>query len=149
MNPQSIKAINALQIDQFSNFLKMSIPKEGWRVTFAPWKEKRSLDQNAFQHVIYGELSTYLITKGRTDCTPDWVRNALKNKFLGWEPREFTDIVTGEKRGREVLRSTAALDKGEACHYITQIIEWASSIGYEVKIPAKCEYRDMLNKQNE
>lgn len=127
----------------------MAIPKEGWRITFTPWRESRSLSQNALQHVIYSDISTYLITKGRTDCTPDWVKEALKNKFLGWEPRVYTDIVTGEKKVREVLRETSKLDKGEACHYITQIIAWAESIGLEIKIPAACEYREMLDKQSE
>ena len=117
--------------------------------TRSPWKDKRSIDQNSFQHAIYADISKYLITNGRTDWTPDKVKESLKNKFLGWVTKEFTDIVSGEKTDERVLRSSAALDKGEACHYITQIIEWASSIGCEVWIPAKCEYRDMLDKQNE
>jgi len=148
MNPQSIKAINAHQIDQLSNFLKVSIPKEGWRVTFAPWKEKRSLDQNSFQHCIYQDISEYLISRGRKDCTPEWVKAMLKNKFLGWVPQEFTDLITGAKVTRDVLRETAKLDVGEAYYYTTEIIEWASSIGLEIKIPTHCEYSNLRNAQN-
>ena len=149
MKPQSIKAVTAQQIDQCAALLKMAIPETGWRITFVPWRDSRSLSQNALQHVIYSDISAYLITKGRTDCTPEWVKDALKNKFLGWEEKVYTDIVTGEKRVREVLRQTSKLDKGEACHYTTQIIDWASSIGCEIKIPASCEYREMMENQNE
>lgn len=119
------------------------------RLSLAEWKEKRSLSQNALQHVIYGDVSKYLISHGRTDWTPEKVKESLKNKYLGWESREFVDVETGEVKTREVLRSTAKLDKGESCHYTTQIIEWAASIGFEVRIPAKCEYRDLMERQND
>lgn len=109
----------------------------------------RSLDQNAFMHVIFGELSRYLINKGREDCNPEWVKAMLKNRFLGWYKQTFTDVVTGEKVEREVLRRTSKLDPGEACQFITQILEWGDSIGCRVKIPAECQYREMMERQNE
>ena len=120
-----------------------------YRVVVSEWREKRSISQNALQHVIYTEISDYLVSKGRKHCTPAWVKDALKNQFLGWESVEFTDLKTGEITRRDVLRSTKSLDVGESCHYTTQILDWAQSIGCNIKIPAKCEYRDMLNKQNE
>lgn len=124
-------------------------PNKTYRVVVSEWREKRSLSQNALQHVIYSDISEYLISKGRKHCTPAWVKDALKNQFLGWELVEFTDLKTGEITRRDVLRSTKSLDVGESCHYTTQILDWAQSIGCNIKIPAKCEYRDMLNKQNE
>lgn len=120
-----------------------------YRVVVSEWREKRSLSQNAFQHVIYSDISEYLISKGREHCTPAWVKSALKNQFLGWTETEFTDLNTGEITKRQVLRSTKDLDVGESCHYTTHILDWAQSIGCNIKMPAKCEYRDMLNKQNE
>lgn len=108
----------------------------------------RSLSQNALQHCIYAELSRYLIAKGRADCTAKWIKQMLKNKFLGWVSESFTDISTGEKFTKEVLRHTADLDKGEAGHYTTQIIEWAESIGCQIKIPANSEYMKFLEAQN-
>lgn len=109
---------------------------------------KRSLSQNALQHCIYAELSRYLISKGRTDCTAAWIKQMLKNKFLGWVTEEFTDITTGEKFTKDVLRHTADLTKGESCHYTTQIIEWSESIGCSIKIPADSEYMKYLEQQN-
>ena len=120
-----------------------------YRVVVSEWREKRSLKLNAFQHVIYDGVSDYLVSKGRQHCTPAWVKDALKNQFLGWIETEFTVLKTGEITRREVLRSTKDLDVGESCHYTTQILDWAQSIGCSIKIPAKCEYRDILNKQNE
>ncbi|RJP48745.1 MAG: hypothetical protein C4586_08485 [Anaerolineaceae bacterium] len=146
--PQSYRATTAEQIDECSRLLKVSIPKEGWRITFTPWREHRSLSQNAFQHVIYQEISKYLINKGRTDCSPEWVKDMLKNKFLGWVQREFTDVVTGKKTVHEVLRPTAALDVGEAYQYTTEILDWAQSIGCDIKIPANSEYMKLREAQN-
>jgi len=140
---------NPTQLDSMCNFLKINFPPNGWKVQATEWRDARSLSQNAFQHVIYEDISKYLVGRGRPDCTPEWVKDAVKNKFLGWIDKEFVDIKTGEKAVRQVLRSTAKLDMGEAVYYIDQLIEWASSIGCEIKIPAKCEYRDYKEAQNQ
>jgi len=141
-------ARTAAEIDQCANFLKLAIPAQGWRITYTPWREKRSLSQNSFMHVIYRDISNYLISKGRSEWTPGKVKLMLKNKYLGWTEVEFTDVVTGQVTTREVLKSSSALDVGAANHFITEIIEWAASIGIEIKVPAECEYRDVLNTQN-
>lgn len=119
------------------------------KVEVSEWREKRSLSQNALQHVLYSDISKYLIANGRTEWTPEKVKESLKSKYLGWIDKEFTDVETGEVVTRSVLRPTSKLDKGEACHYTTQIIDWAESIGCEVRIPAKCEYREMMERQDQ
>ena len=123
-------------------------PNKTYRVTVKEWREGRSLSQNALQHVIYETVSKYLKSKGR-----DWgsarVKESLKNKFLGWEMRNITDVETGEIITVNMLRESSKLDVGEATHYTTQIIEWAQSIGCEIKIPAKCEYRTLMESQND
>lgn len=131
-----------------SQLIDLARSNKTYRVVVSEWREKRSLSQNALQHVIYSDISEYLISKGRKYCTQDWVKSALKNQFLGWTETEFTDLNTGEITKRQVLRSTKDLDVGESCHYTAQILDWAQSIGCNIKIPAKCKYRDMLNKQN-
>lgn len=137
------------QLENCFKFLRVAMPENGWRVEFKPWRDARSLSQNAFQHVIYEDISRYLVSKGRTDCTPEWVKDAVKNKFLGWVDKEFVDITTGQRTMRQVLRATSDLDVGESIHYTDQLLEWASSIGCEIKIPAKCEYRDYKEVQNQ
>ncbi len=110
--------------------------------------ETRSLSQNALSHVIYSEISKYLINKGRADCSPDWIKKMLKSKFLGWKDETYTDILTGAKTTREVLLHTSGLTSGEMLHYLTQVIEWAESIGVEIRIPADSTYRQLMDKQN-
>ena len=137
-------------LDQLSacfNFLRLNMPEAGWRIGFREWKERRSLSMNALQHVIYEEISRYLVARGRTDWTPRKVKDELKNQYLGWEDQEFTDLKTGQKTTRPVLRSTAGLDRGEAVFYTDQILEFASSIGCEIKIPARGEYADYREAQ--
>ena len=109
----------------------------------------RSLSQNAFSHVIYSEISRYLVSKGRADCSPDWIKRMLKNRFLGWQDETYTDIVTGEKVVKQVLRHTSKLDKGDMLNYLTEIINWAESIGCEIKIPVNSQYMKFMDEQNE
>lgn len=123
--------------------------KKAYRVNVVEWREKRSLSQNAFQHVIYQNVSKYLISKGRTDWNEAKVKRELKNKFLGWELVEFTDVVTGEITTHEQLKETSKLDVGESCHYTTQILDWAESIGCSVNIPENSEYAKLMRSQND
>jgi len=110
---------------------------------------KRSLSQNAFSHVIYQEISKNLIQRGREDCSPEWIKQMLKNTFLGWHDVEIVNVVTGQRQVRSELRHTSKLDKGEMMNYLTQIIDWAESIGCQIKIPSDSEYMKLRNSQNE
>ncbi len=118
------------------------------RIDVKKWREQRSLSQNAFQHVIYGEISRYLISKGRSDWTSEKVKEALKNQFLGWVDEEFTDLITGEITVRQVLRSSSKLDKGDAYQFTTEVLCWAESIGLTIKIPVTCEHYKQMAEQN-
>lgn len=53
------------------------------RVNAVGWREKRSLSQNALSHVWYEHMSKYLISKGRENCSPSWVKEAMKHTFFG------------------------------------------------------------------
>ena len=55
-----------------------------YRINIKQWRESRSLNQNAFQHVIYDKISVYLVSKGRKDWTTEFTKKNMKNKFLGW-----------------------------------------------------------------
>lgn len=141
--------LNAKTIGLFIQELwKLDLTKS-WRISLVVWRKSRSLSQNSFQHVIYGEISKYLISKGRDDWTPAVVKRNMKNNFLGWEAIEYTDITNGEVTIRSELLSTSKLDAGVACDYITKLLDWAQTIGCEIKIPNKCDYRDYLNLQDE
>ncbi len=129
--------------------LELADSNKRYRVKIVEWRERRSITQNGLQHSIYGVVSKFLIAKGREDWTPEKVKDNLKNKFLGWHDSEFVDVVTGEVTIKSVLVPTSGLDKGESYHYTTQIIEWCESIGCEIRIPEKCDYRDLMKQQIE
>ncbi|AUS02152.1 recombinase [Vibrio phage 2.095.A._10N.286.46.E10] len=109
---------------------------------------RRSLPQNDYQHVLYSEISKYLVAKGRNEWTPGFVKKNLKNKFLGWQTETFVDVKTGERREIWTLKSSSKLDKGEAMNYITQILDWAESIGCHIRIPEDSEYMKLMQSQN-
>jgi hypothetical protein len=141
-SPDDLIQVSSFVHDHFgesNNALKIVIKNAG----------RRSLSQNAFQHMIYGEISKYLISKGRTDWTPEFTKENLKNKFLGWIDKEYVDIVSGQKLVKSVLRKTSTLDKGESFHFTTAILDWSDSIGCYIKIPDDCEYRKLQEQQNQ
>ena len=123
-------------------------PNKAFRVNVKAWRESRSLSMNAFQHVIYKNISEYLISKGRKDWTEKHTKEQMKNNFLGWRRDEFTNVLTGEVEIKETLIPTSGLDAGEAYNYTFSLLDWAQSIGCEIKIPEKCDYRDLQEKQN-
>ncbi|MCM8847918.1 DNA base-flipping protein YbcN, partial [Escherichia coli] len=67
-----------------------------FRMVLKPWREKRSLSQNALSHMWYSEISEYLISRGKTFATPAWVKDALKHTYLGYETKDLVDVVTGD-----------------------------------------------------
>ena len=123
------------------------VDDKSFRVNIVAWRDKRTLSQNALQHLIYGKVSKFLIANGRTDWDAAKVKDELKSKFLGWVDKEFTDVVTGEITVKSCLRETSKLDKGESFHYTTQIIEWCEWMGISIEIPATCEYRALQELQ--
>ena len=139
-----------MALDQWVARLKMfPWPKSGYRLSWGEFRETRSLTMNSFQHVIYKTISDFLISHGKAECTPEFVKRALKNKYLGWTQEEFVDIASGECTVHEVLRHTSTLDAGEAYHFTSELLSFADAIGCEIRIPAKSEYREMADKQEE
>ncbi len=137
-----------------------------FRMVLKPWREKRSLSQNALSHMWYSEISEYLISRGKTFATPDWVKDALKHTYLGYETKELVDVVTGEIHtylGYETkdlvdvvtgdittiqsLRHTSDLDTGEMYVFLCKVEAWAVNIGCHLTIPQSCEFQLLRDKQ--
>ncbi len=117
------------------------------RLIVKPWRECRSLSQNALAHVWFNEISAYLMKRGKSFATPEWVKDALKHSYLGYEEREMTDVITGEKTTIHSLRHTADLETGEMNFFLSQVEAWAVSIGCRLTIPADCEYMRLRGQQ--
>lgn len=81
------------------------------------------------------------------DRNPASGKDALKHSYLGYERREMTDVITGEKTIVSYLRHTSDLDTGEMHFFLSQVEAWALSIGCHLTIPEDCEYAQLRAEQ--
>ena len=109
---------------------------------------KRSLSQNALAHKWFGELSAWLVSKGKDFATPEWVKAAMKSTFLGYVEVIDTDVITGKKTTRSELRHTSSLDTGEMKLFMDMVYGWALDRGVMLTIPDNSEYRQLCNLEN-
>ena len=109
---------------------------------------KRSLSQNALAHKWFGELSAWLISKGKDFATPEWVKAAMKSTFLGYVEVVDTDVITGKKTSRQELRHTSSLDTGEMKLFMDMVYHWALDRGMMLTIPEGCEYHKLTKQEN-
>ena len=103
-----------------------------FRMVLKPWREKRSLSQNALSHMWY---------------TAAWVKDALKHTYLGYETKDLVDVVTGEITTIQSLRHTSDLDTGEMYVFLCKVEAWAMNIGCHLTIPQSCEFQLLRDKQ--
>lgn len=118
-----------------------------YRLQLKPWREKRSLSQNALSHMWYTEISEYLIKSGRTDATPEWVKRNLKKTYLGCEEVTYTDFITGAKETTWEPRHTSQLDTGEMHIFLCEVEAWCAQFGLALTIPNGCEFQQLRDKQ--
>ena len=109
---------------------------------------KRSLSQNALAHKWFGELSRWLISKGKDFATPEWTKSAMKSTFLGYVEVVDTDVITGKKTTRSELRHTSSLDTGEMKLFMDMVYHWALDRGMMLTIPEGCEYQKLTKQEN-
>lgn len=120
---------------------------QSFRLILKPWREKRSLSQNSLSHMWYAEISEYLIRRGKSFATPEWVKDALKHTYLGYETKERVDVVSGEITIVQSLRHTSDLDTGDMYIFLCKVEAWAMDIGCHLTIPQSCEYQILRDKQ--
>ena len=118
-----------------------------YRLILKPWREKRSLPQNALSHMWYAEISEYLIQSGRTDATPAWVKRNLKKTYLGSVEVTYTDFITGEKETTWEPRHTSDLDTGEMHDFLCKVEAWCAQFGLALTIPYGCEFQQLRDEQ--
>lgn len=119
-----------------------------FRMILKTWRETRSLSQNSLSHVWYEQISKYLVSRGKSFASPEWVKDAMKHTYLGYEKREMTDVITGEKTIVSSLRHTSDLDIGEMFDYMSKVQAWAAVIGCLVSVPSDSEYQQLREKQD-
>lgn len=120
---------------------------QSFRLILKPWREKRSLSQNSLSHMWYAEISEYLIRRGKSFATPEWVKDALKHTYLDYETKERVDVVSGEITTVQSLRHTSDLDTGDMYIFLCKVEAWAMDIGCHLTIPQSCDYQLLRDKQ--
>lgn len=118
-----------------------------YRLQIKPWTQSRSLNQNRLSHMWYGEISEWLIRRGKTFASPRWVKDAMKHTYLGYEDVEHTDVVTGAKTTVQQLRHTSELKTGEMYDFLCKVEAWAMTLGILLTIPQNCEFMQNRERQ--
>ncbi|NHB94463.1 YbcN family protein [Photorhabdus cinerea] len=121
--------------------------KQPHRIIIKPWKNKRSLSQNATAHLWFGEISRYLCANGAKYSLEE-VKEMLKHTFLGYEVIEIMDVTTQLTERVRTLKRTSKLDTGDMFQFMERVEQWAVSIGCFVTIPANSEYMKLKQEQD-
>lgn len=143
----AITIIDGRDIEQLSQQLAGMV-KDGPVQVKLSGKKARSLSQNSLSWVWYGEISRWLISKGKDFATPQWVHDAMAHTFLGHEDVMDTDVVTGVSTRRSALRGTSKLDTGEMKLYLDMVHGWALNYGLLLTTPEDCEYMRLSRQEN-
>ena len=111
-----------------------------YRVNIVGWRDRRNLSQSSLSWVWYGEITKFL----KRELNQDWETEDIHDYFC--------ELYCPEKVKRvgkmEIKRKkTSWLDKGEMCHYLTQIqLHCAERFG--LVLESTGEYRDLIEVQN-
>ncbi|QBY44428.1 recombination protein NinB [Arsenophonus nasoniae] len=111
-----------------------------------PFKQTRSLSQNALFHLWTSEISKYLCAND-ANYTPEQVKEMLKHTFLGYEVVERIDVTTQQPERVRALRRTSKLDTGEMHVFMQKVECWAIGICCFVTIPESSEYMKLKQEQ--
>lgn len=110
-------------------------------VKLEPYKDPRSLSQNALFHVWCAELSKAFIKKVPT-ATKENMKMMMKQRFLG-----TYDIQVGKTVIEGQVKSSSKLTKGEMVHFMDNVYHWARDNGVLLKVPHDSEYARLQNQQ--
>ena len=121
------------------------------QVEWKQYRKKRSINQNSLSWMWYKEISDFLIEKGPKHYAK-WdsqeAHDMCCHTWLGYEEREYTDMVTGEITVKEELRGTSDLDTGAMTLFLDQVYFYWMEKGLMLKIPVACEYQKYKEMQD-
>lgn len=115
----------------------------------------RSLNQNATFHMWCTEIANQFKQAGQNEflngdaMNMENVKKHLKHTFLPSVPSQRLDLSTGEIEIHHEPLSTSKLPRGEMCHFMNQVHEWAISNQLRLTIPINSEYQRYLQEIGE
>jgi len=116
---------------------------KSYRVIIVEWRDKRSLSQNSLYWKWLAEIDKQnpLVVVNSKDCGAELWHEVFKKFYC-------PERVISNGNTELAIVSTKLLDKGEMCHYLTQIEHWAMNRGFKLTIPIDSEYAKFLDEQN-
>ena len=121
--------------------------KENWdwstpvSISFKPYQNPRSLDQNALFHVWIRQMVSHF-KPARPELTEDEMKDICKFRFLGTESKKAGKIVLENQ-----LKQTSKLRKGEMYHFMEQVYQWWLELGLQLETPADSEFIQIRKSQ--
>lgn len=121
--------------------------------TWKAWTKKRSRDANALLHVWLEQIAKHQVfddARKQMDKkqVAEYVKEKLKEKYLGNETVEYVDQRTGEVVTITRLRRTRDLDSGEFCYFLERVQDWAlHGLGMVLTSDKEDEYNKWQEQQ--
>lgn len=94
-----------------------------WTVTIAPYRKKRSLEQNSMFHALAAELAEH------TGESPARMKDILKAECGLWEVSKIT--------GKEYPKPTSEYSTAEMSDLCDRIWSWAADFGIPLRLPGE------------
>lgn len=132
------------RVESFRKFLQESWNSKNpvcW--TLKPYRDPRSLNQNALYWKWMGEFAQVWTARG-TPMTKDDAHLICKYKILGTK-----DIVVNTTKITGQLISTKDLDKGEMNDYMTKVQVWCIDQNISLTAPEDSEYAELLKQMDQ
>lgn len=104
-----------------------------YRLIIKPWKDKRSLSQNALLWMWNGDVASSVNRHADSKLTEEDLHEFMKDMFCPAKPV----TVLGETK---MVKSTKLLDTEEMTFYLRRIEVWCAERGIKLRIPANSEY---------
>ncbi|HDN2618829.1 TPA: hypothetical protein ACTY1O_001284 [Enterobacter hormaechei] len=104
-----------------------------YRLIIKPWKDKRSLSQNALLWMWNGDVASAVNHHSASKLTEEDLHEFLKDMFCPAKPV----TVLGDTK---MVKSTKLLDTEEMTFYLLRIEVWCAERGIKLRIPANSEY---------
>lgn len=136
MSGESWRCQTVTQLESCFKHLKEFMPEAGWRITYTPWKEARTLSQQSLSWIWYGEIAEQISKK--TGLGP-------------FDAQDIHDRLLIERYGQETVRigsvevlrvpRSSKFDKGKMHEFLQWVESWSDERNIKLSRPAHSEYQ--------
>lgn len=123
---------------QISELLKIG----DMRITVKPWREKRSLSQNALLWMWNTDIANAINenSNSETKLSDEDIHDYLKDMFCPAKPVDVMGNIV-------FIKSTKRLEIDEMTFYLRRIEVWCAERGIKIRIPPSSEYHKRFSNE--